>query len=49
MRAIQITELTGPDTALKLVDVPEPLSGSPVTAVWEGLTAGEGSRPARGS
>src|SRR3954451_5564042 len=24
MRAMQITELTGPDTALKLVDVPEP-------------------------
>src|SRR3954468_12920514 len=24
MRAVQITELTGPDTALKLVDVPEP-------------------------
>jgi NADPH:quinone reductase len=24
MRALQITELTGPDTALKLVDVPEP-------------------------
>src|SRR5213080_4775716 len=24
MRAIQITELTGPDTALQLVDVPEP-------------------------
>src|SRR5437660_7613872 len=24
MRAIQITELTGPDTALQLVDTPEP-------------------------
>ena len=24
MRAIQIVELTGPDTGLKLVDVPEP-------------------------
>src|SRR5580700_8388404 len=24
MRAMQITELTGPDTALKLVDIPEP-------------------------
>src|SRR5213592_3316455 len=24
MRALQITELTGPDTALELVDVPEP-------------------------
>ena len=24
MRALQITELTGPDTALALVDVPEP-------------------------
>src|SRR3954469_575394 len=24
MRAMQITELTGPDTALKLVDLPEP-------------------------
>src|SRR3954463_16016849 len=24
MRALQITELTGPDTALRVVDVPEP-------------------------
>ncbi len=24
MRAIQITELTGPDSALELVDIPEP-------------------------
>ena len=24
MRALQITELTGPDTALKIVDLPEP-------------------------
>ena len=24
MRALQITELTGPDTALKLVDIAEP-------------------------
>jgi len=31
MRAIQITELTGPDTALALVDVPEPEPSHPLT------------------
>jgi NADPH2:quinone reductase len=31
MRAIQITELTGPDTALALADVPEPDSSHPMT------------------
>jgi NADPH2:quinone reductase len=31
MRALQITELTGPDTALKLVDVPEPPAEHPMT------------------
>jgi NADPH2:quinone reductase len=31
MRAIQITELTGPDTALKLVDIPEPGHEHPLT------------------
>ncbi|WCB94623.1 2-haloacrylate reductase [Baekduia alba] len=31
MRALQITELTGPDTALKIVDVPEPAPEHPVT------------------
>ncbi|QEC49454.1 NADPH:quinone oxidoreductase family protein [Baekduia soli] len=31
MRALQITELTGPDTALKLVDVPEPEASHPLT------------------
>ena len=34
MRAIQITELTGPATALKLVDIPEPdgVAGHSMTA-----------------
>src|SRR3954470_331749 len=31
MRALQITELTGPDTALKMVDVPEPGPSHPMT------------------
>jgi NADPH2:quinone reductase len=31
MRALQITELTGPDTALKIVDVPEPGAEHPMT------------------
>src|SRR5437763_12309840 len=31
MRAIQITELTGPDHALKLVDVPDPEASHPLT------------------
>lgn len=31
IRAVQITELTGPDTALKLVDVPEPEPSHPLT------------------
>jgi len=31
MRAVQITELTGPDTALALVDVPEPEASHPMT------------------
>ncbi|HEY1523476.1 MAG TPA: NADPH:quinone oxidoreductase family protein [Solirubrobacteraceae bacterium] len=31
MRAIQITELTGPDSALALVDVPEPEPSHPLT------------------
>src|ERR1700727_63468 len=31
MRAVQITELTGPDTALMLVDVPEPEPSHPLT------------------
>jgi NADPH2:quinone reductase len=31
MRAIQITELTGPDTALALTDLPEPDSSHPMT------------------
>jgi NADPH:quinone reductase len=31
MRAIQITELTGPDTALALADVPEPDASHPMT------------------
>src|SRR3954468_24111505 len=31
MRALQITELTGPDTALKVVDVPEPEASHPMT------------------
>jgi NADPH2:quinone reductase len=31
MRALQITELTGPDTALKIVDVPEPGGEHPMT------------------
>jgi NADPH2:quinone reductase len=31
MRALQITELTGPDTALKIVDVPEPGAAHPMT------------------
>jgi NADPH2:quinone reductase len=31
MRAIQITELTGPDTALKLVEIPEPAPEHPTT------------------
>jgi NADPH:quinone reductase len=31
MRALQITELTGPDTALKIVDVPEPDAAHPMT------------------
>ncbi len=31
MRAIQITELTGPASALKLVDVPEPEASHPMT------------------
>ena len=29
MRAVQITELTGPDTALSLVDLPEPEPSHP--------------------
>ena len=37
MRAIQITELTGPATALKLVDIPEPDS-----AAGHAMTPGEG-------
>jgi NADPH2:quinone reductase len=36
MRAIQITELTGPDSALRFVDIPEPDAGS------HPLTPGEG-------
>jgi NADPH2:quinone reductase len=31
MRALQITELTGPDTALQIVDVPEPEASHPMT------------------
>jgi NADPH2:quinone reductase len=31
MRALQITELTGPDTALKIVDVDEPEASHPMT------------------
>jgi NADPH:quinone reductase len=31
MRALQITELTGPDTALKLVDIEEPAAEHPLT------------------
>jgi NADPH:quinone reductase len=31
MRAMQITELTGPDSALRLVDVPEPDASHPMT------------------
>jgi NADPH2:quinone reductase len=31
MRALQITELSGPDTALKLVDLPEPEATHPMT------------------
>lgn len=31
MRALQITELTGPQTALELVDIPEPVSDHPMT------------------
>ncbi len=31
MRALQITELTGPDSALKLVDIPEPDPSHPLT------------------
>jgi NADPH:quinone reductase len=31
MRALQITELSGPDTALKLVDLPEPEASHPMT------------------
>jgi NADPH2:quinone reductase len=31
MRALQITELTGPDTALKIVDIPEPGGEHPMT------------------
>src|SRR6201991_5160772 len=31
MRALQITELTGPDTALKIVDIPEPGAEHPMT------------------
>jgi NADPH2:quinone reductase len=31
MRAVQITELTGPDTALNLVDLPEPEASHPLT------------------
>src|SRR3954463_16222925 len=31
MRAIQITELTGPETALQVVDVPEPEASHPLT------------------
>lgn len=31
MRAVQITQLTGPDTALKLVDLPEPEPSHPLT------------------
>ncbi len=31
MRAIQITELTGPDSALALVDIPEPEASHPLT------------------
>jgi NADPH2:quinone reductase len=31
MRALQITELTGPDTALKIVDVPEPAPEHPMS------------------
>jgi NADPH2:quinone reductase len=31
MRAVQITELTGPDTALSLADVPEPEASHPMT------------------
>ncbi|HWV88238.1 MAG TPA: NADPH:quinone oxidoreductase family protein [Capillimicrobium sp.] len=31
MRAVQITELTGPDTALSLVDIPEPEASHPLT------------------
>jgi NADPH:quinone reductase len=31
MRAIQITDLSGPDSALKLVDVPEPDASHPMT------------------
>jgi NADPH:quinone reductase len=31
MRALQITELSGPDTALKLVDLPEPQPSHPMT------------------
>src|SRR6201989_660460 len=31
MRALQITELTGPETALKILDVPEPPAEHPMT------------------
>jgi NADPH2:quinone reductase len=31
MRAVQITELTGPDSALRLVDIPEPEPSHPLT------------------
>jgi NADPH2:quinone reductase len=42
MRAIQITELSGPDSGVALAEIPEPPPGSPVTAAWEGLQPGEG-------
>jgi NADPH2:quinone reductase len=32
MRAIQITQLTGPDSALSLVDIPEPAASHPLSA-----------------
>src|SRR5215471_3724359 len=31
MRAVQITELSGPDSALKVVDIPEPEPSHPMT------------------
>ncbi len=31
MRALQITELSGPDEALTLVDLPEPEASHPMT------------------